>query len=96
MASRQLLQWIRRVPRLCKSSFSPGSLQTFLDIELAEHMRAPAVRAARLETPDFSIGEFYADIIAEMRRLCGEFGVTRSWLSAGRISENQSFLSKLY
>jgi hypothetical protein len=56
--------------------FSEHAIHAFMQIELPAHVATPRrhAMAPELVIPDDTIGQFYDDLVADMRALCDEFG----------------------
>lgn len=66
----------QRVVDIHLARFSRETVDSFMQIELPEGFASPTrtATAPNLVVPDFTIGQFYDDIVEELRVLCDELG----------------------
>lgn len=75
-------------------AFSPAAIDTFLQIELPTDLATRSKAMAefnQIDVPGITIGAFYQDIIARLRRMCDEFGEPAVFCGNPALQVNPQF-----
>lgn len=75
-------------------AFSPAAIDTFLQIELPTELATKSkamVEFSEIDVPGITIGAFYEEIIARLKRMCDEFGESAVFCGDPALQVNPQF-----